>query len=324
MTDLIYFLSIETGLPINDIRRIVETAPRRYKVYEIPKRNGGRREIAQPAKEVKWLQRILMRDVLSTFPVHDAATAYRTGLSIQENAGKHAGRGPILKLDFKDFFPSIRSEDWHKYALRKSSLTSGDINVCSRLFFKQTKSERILRLSIGAPTSPMLSNVLMFDFDSLVSDEATRRRIAYTRYADDMTFSGQRIGMLKDMIEIVELAIKQSNGPRVKLNHAKTVFATAATRRMVTGVILANDGSVGLGRDRKRTISAKVHYASLERLDADSLARLAGDLAFVKVVEPSFLTRLIVKYGEGVVRRIQHSVNLPVRKKATPEIDIVE
>jgi RNA-directed DNA polymerase len=73
------------------------------------------REIAQPAREVKMLQRILIDHLLLTLPVHHAARAYRKGLSIRDNAAPHAGSHPILKMDFKDFFPSIRSSDWEKH-----------------------------------------------------------------------------------------------------------------------------------------------------------------------------------------------------------------
>ena len=109
MTSLLRLLSAETGIGLLDVQRTLLRAPVRYKVYSIPKRNGNRRIIAQPAREVKRLQRALMKVLLSKLPIHEAATAYRKGRSTLDNARAHAENGPILKLDLKNFFPSIRS-----------------------------------------------------------------------------------------------------------------------------------------------------------------------------------------------------------------------
>lgn len=308
MSDLIRLLSVSTGLTEGDLHRIIRTAPRRYKVFEIAKRSGGTREIAQPAREVKFLQRVLVQNVLSDLPVHAAARAYRKGVSILGNAATHAGATPILKMDFKNFFPSIRSTDWETYCREKGLLAGDDIDKSSHLLFRRVKGERLLRLSIGAPSSPILSNVLMFNFDEAIDAEAKVRNISYTRYADDLTFSGQRAGMLKDMIKIVVATLSKMHHPRLSLNADKTTFITTSRRRTVTGVVLANDGSVGLGRDRKRLLSAQLHHASLGRLSRSELAALCGQLAFANVVEPAFLDRMRLKYGDAVVQSVQRSI----------------
>lgn len=78
-----------TGLGRTDLVKLIHTAPVRYKVFRIPKRTGGEREIAQPSKPVKALQRAIMTEYLSTLPVHEAAAAYRQGRSILDNAKQH-------------------------------------------------------------------------------------------------------------------------------------------------------------------------------------------------------------------------------------------
>lgn len=299
-------LSADTGLSADDLMRVIHTAPRRYKVYYIPKRSGGFREIAQPARELKALQRVLVARIFSGLPVHDAAKAYRQGRSIRDNAMPHAGTGPILKMDFSDFFPSIRSADWESYCEENSVLEPSDRKLSSQILFRRAKGERLLKLSIGAPSSPALSNLLMFKFDELVWREASQRQIRYTRYADDLTFSGQRAGMLKDMIKVVEHATRSLDWPRLQINVEKTTFVTAKHRRVVTGVVLANDGSLSLGRDRKRRISAQVHHAALGKLSPEQIGELAGQLAFANVIEPVFLRRLESKYGVDTIRSIQH------------------
>jgi RNA-directed DNA polymerase len=145
----------------------------------------------------------------------------------------------------------------------------------------------------------------------MVESEAAKRKISYTRYADDLTFSGQRIGMLKDMIKTVQKSIHEIESPRLTINVEKTTFITPAQRRIVTGVTLANNGTLSLGRDRKRLISAQVHHADLGKLSPREMGLLAGQLAFVNVVEPAFLDRLKDRYGSEVINRIQHSVFIP-------------
>jgi len=320
MSKIMDLLQARTGLLDNDLAKIVRTAPRRYKTFTVPKRSGGEREISQPARELKLLQRILMDEVLAELPVHESAKAYRKGVSIRDNAAMHSVTGPILKLDFKDFFPSIRSSDWISYCINSGILERVDAEVSAQIFFKRKKGERLLKLSIGAPSSPMLCNILMFGFDEFVKKEADRRKVNYSRYADDMTFSGQRIGILKDMIRVVEGGIRALGRPRLQLNRDKTVFVTPAVRRSVTGIVIANDGSIGLGRDRKRLISSQVHHASLGKMPREDVIRLAGILAFANVAEPSFLDWLRRKYGEKVIRGIQTSMKRRRKKKTSVDI----
>ena len=90
----------------DELRQLIATAPYRYKVYQIPKRQPGEfRTIAQPSKEIKLVQRWLINVWLANIPIHNSATAYRSGKSIKEHAAIHAGTRFLLKMDYKDFFP---------------------------------------------------------------------------------------------------------------------------------------------------------------------------------------------------------------------------
>jgi RNA-directed DNA polymerase len=310
MSKLVGLITAETGLAADDVLRLIRTAPRRYKVFQISKRSGGLREIAQPAREVKLLQRVLLDKVLSSLPVHDAAMAYRKGRSIATNAARHSGHGPILKMDFRDFFPSIRAEDWILYCRNAGVFDETDAALSAQILFRRAKHEHVLKLSIGAPSSPILSNILLTAFDTMVTAEASKRRIRYTRYADDLTFSGQRMGMLKDMIDVVQLTVRQIQRPKLTVNADKTTFVTAKHRRIVTGVTLANDGNLSLGREKKRLLSAAVHHAVQGKLNEVELLRLNGDLAFANVAEPAFLQRLYAKYGFEAVQTVKHARRL--------------
>ena len=295
-----------TGLAEHDVERIIRRAPDTYKTYAIDKRNGkGTREISQPAREVKILQKALVRR-LSHLPIHDAAMAYRGGISIRANALKHAPNGPIRKYDFKDFFPSILSYDWEAYC-RETPIFSDaeDIKNSANLFFHRKKGSSVLRLAIGAPSSPWLSNVLMYKFDDAIARTVAKDRVTYTRYADDLTFSAPRTGHLTVVDKVLRRIIHELESPRLRLNDDKTVVATTKYRRVVTGLILANSGEVSLGRDRKRLVRAMVHRALINDLEPVLTQKILGIVAHVRSVEPDFYHRLQAHYGPDFESRIR-------------------
>jgi hypothetical protein len=311
MSYILRLLSENSGLSEASVRRIMLSAPSRYKIYYIKKRNGGLREIAQPAREVKFLQRIFMDTTLQHLPVHEAATAYRPGASILDNAQRHANAGPILKMDFRNFFPSITSVDWVKYCKKYACLTEhSDIWLTSHLLFKRNRDSGILQLAIGAPSSPMLSNILMFDFDRLIAPLVSQEYVIYTRYADDITFSARRTGYFKNVRKNVVATLKTLDLPKLEVNDEKTTFVTKKFHRQITGLTLANDGQITIGRAKKRLLSAAVHHAVQGRLSVQALQRLSGYLAFVNSVEPQFLDVLRRRYGNDSIMNIQKTVVL--------------
>lgn len=313
MSKLVRLLSAQTGLSEYDVERIINRAPDTYKSYTIPKRNGrGDRIISQPAREVKVLQRILI-ERLRSLPIHDCAMAYRKGISIRANALKHAQNGPIRKYDFESFFPSIRGADWEQYCSVNSVFSEReDVFRSVNLFFHRAKRTNIMRLAIGAPSSPWLSNVLLYDFDDIVSRAVAKDRVTYTRYADDLTFSAPRTGHLTVVDDIVREAVSQSAFPRLKLNDSKTVLATKKYRRVVTGLILTDNGEVSIGRHKKRMVRAQVHHALLADVGWENAYKLLGYIAHIRSVEPSFYSRLLAHYGEDFENQIRKMNGPPI------------
>lgn len=302
MSSVINLLSAELGLRDLDVRKLCLSAPARYKVFYIDKATGGRREIAQPAPEVKRIQRLAMQIVLARFPVHSSATAYRSGVGLADNVRPHAGSGPILKMDFKNFFPSIRGRDWLAYCREGASIIEeDDARVLESLFFRRPKNSRVLRLAVGAPSSPLISNILMYKFDELVFNRVSNDYVTYTRYADDLTFSAPRVGYLKSVKSIVARSVRDLPFPKLEIHPDKTTLVTSKYGRFVTGLTLANDGRVTIGRDRKRIISSGVHRCLTGRLSEPELEKLSGLIAFVNAVEPEFLDVLRRRYGAEVV-----------------------
>jgi RNA-directed DNA polymerase len=306
VSELLNALIEGTGLSEAYVRRIISRAPISYKEYTIPKRDGTRRWIAQPAREVKALQYVLLERFLKDLPVHPAATAYRPGRSIRNNVEPHADNGPIFKFDFENFFPSILAADWHFYCEQRGLFNElDDRAMAANILFHRSKRSSILRLAIGAPSSPHLSNLLMYQFDARIVEIVQRDFVTYTRYADDLTFSAKRTGYLVGVERALKRVIQEIRSPKLRLNQAKTVLATKKYHRQVTGLVISNDGKVSLGRDRKRLIRAALHRESQNKLPQDARVRLSGLLAFVHAVEPEFLDRLVAKYGHAVIDRLK-------------------
>jgi len=156
----------------------------------------------------------------------------------------------------------------------------------------------------------MLSNILMFEFDTLVSAAVEKEMVTYTRYADDMTFSAPATGFLTGVEMAVTKIIRRLHSPSLCINSDKTTYVTKKYQRTVTGLTLANDGRVTIGRDRKRIIGASVDHARHGKLSPSEMQVLAGTLAYVNAVEPAFLVTLEKKYGRQVLAKIKSSVRL--------------
>jgi hypothetical protein len=306
MPELLKNLGASVLLSPMELTRLINSSPHRYKTYLIRKRNPGEyRTIAQPAKEVKTLQYWVIKHVLNRFPVHSAATGYRRGLNIADNALRHVHGRFLLKLDFENFFPSLRAVDFRLFMRKHAPQFSPiEVEALSRILFWNPKHTNDLCLSIGAPSSPLVSNMLLRDFDNQVATFCSSLGVSYTRYADDISFSAK----VSDLLRRVELQVhricENLESPRLALNRRKTVRVSKKTSRRVTGLVLTNDAKVSLGRDYKRSIRASVHHFITNQLAASECAKLRGVLAYVNSVEPEYLKRLQEHYGRDVIQRI--------------------
>jgi RNA-directed DNA polymerase len=290
----------------SDIQRVISTAPARYKVYPIPKRHGaGQRIIAQPSRELKAIQHFILHNKLTAYPVHERATAYVPNRNIRANAEMHITSNVVLKLDFTDFFPSIRVADWEKYAKRVlvKEIDLADIRLYSKILFwgQQRRSVLPRCLSIGAPTSPALSNILLYDLDVELAEAASAIGVQYTRYADDITISGPTTEAVLRLEVIARKAIKALKSPKLTFNEEKRGLYRKGQRRLVTGLVLTPTRQVSIGRERKRLISAMLNRSSQDLLNPLERSRLKGLLGFSAANEPEFLGRMRKKYGSHIV-----------------------
>ena len=316
---LLELLNVETGASFETLGRIISTAPRRYKVYEIEKRTGGTRTIAHPARELKFIQRIILKNILDKIAASEIATAYIRGRGITYNAKFHVGMPWILKLDFKNFFYSIRPGDWDRVVRRTDELRAfaKDAELFHRILFWGAGDKVPQCLSIGAPTSPSVSNLVCSDLDMWMVEQAKRVDVRVTRYADDITVSGDSPEKLVKFERMLENILKSSKGLKLRLNEKKRGLYGPGDRRMVTGIILTPDGKISIGRERKREISALIHRFSLNSSDQLTTMRAKGLLAFAISVEPTFFETMREKYGEEVISNL-------MRAEAVADVSITD
>jgi RNA-directed DNA polymerase len=206
-------------------------------------------------------------------------------------------------MDFTEFFPSITEADLRAYVEGRPMLFSGwttyDINVVCMIVFRHS------RLTIGAPTSPAVSNVICLDMDTAISNLCAKRGVTYTRYADDLFFSTIEPGILHPLQHDIEKLVPELALPaHLRINDAKTRHSSRRGLRRITGIVIGSDRKPHVGRDLKRKIRAMVH--KVESLDLSARARLSGLLGYAVGFDQKFMNKLIIKYGNDLVEKAIH------------------
>lgn len=285
---------------------LIATAPSRYKTHLIDKRGGrGKREISQPTKEIKFLQRLLIASELKNLPIQDAAIAYRPGKAIRDHAQPHAEARYLLKLDFKNFFPSLKFKALEHRLSADTSYSPVERWILGNLLCRSPKGTSTLQLSIGAPSSPLVSNYLLGEFDIRATEYCEERNVRYTRYADDLAFSTSTPGMLDEVETFVRYLVSDLPYLALSLNETKTINVSTKRRRTLVGLTLSNDGRASIGRDAKRELRAAVHNLSSGALDVSEVARLRGRLAFTFAIDPDFVRSLLARYGYASINELE-------------------
>ncbi|WP_321812409.1 MULTISPECIES: reverse transcriptase domain-containing protein [unclassified Burkholderia] len=252
-----------------------------YRQFEIKKRRGGTRPIEAPYRSLLECQRWIARHILAQSLPSDCVHSYRTKRNIRTNAVAHSSGRPILKMDVKDFFPSISFELVWRYF--------SELGYATEVAFFLARLCTVRgALPQGGATSPALSNILFKKLDLRLAGLATRCRLIYTRYADDLTFSGESIGL--GFISSVE-KICLSEG--LVINSEKTRLMNGHGRRVVTGLVVG-ENSISLKRGYKREIRQAVYfilkhgpatYLRKNRKSPLHLRQILGKLAYWRSIE---------------------------------------
>ena len=262
----------------NGLVNLLETAEQSYHRYPLRTRKRRPRWIEAPTPLLKAVQRRLLERLLYQAHPHATAHGFYPGRSILTNASSHAGKAWVLSCDLKDFFPSTKQPMVETVLNRVHGFGTEARAAVLRLVCRRGA------LPQGAPTSPHLANLAFLDGDEQLSDLAGDHGLTYTRYADDMTFSGDA---LTDDLEDKIAEIVAPVGYR--LAKAKTKRMGRHQCQKVTGLVV-NDG-VKLPRAQRRRLRAirrdldtRGMDCALARSSYRSAAELAGHLAFERMV----------------------------------------
>ena len=272
--------------------------------WQAKPKSGRHRLIESPKTLLKFAQRQILRNILSAIPPHDAARGFRAGCSVRDFVEPHCGRELLLRFDLEDFFPSISAA-----RVLRIFLTAGYPETVARALTRLTTratphsvlEERTLgwperrrlaapHLPQGAPTSPALANLAAFRLDCRLAGLAAAVGANYTRYADDLLFSGGAdFGRQARRVETAIAAILLDEGFRP--NFHKTRVMRQGQRQHAAGLVLNDKPNIDR-RDFDRlkailTNCVRHGPASQNRgHHPDFAAHLEGRLAWVRFIHP--------------------------------------
>ena len=278
-----------------------------YIRFAIPKRGGGHRVIMAPKRRLKALQRRLLELLVNKLPVSEHAHGFRAGRGTRSNAEPHVGQKMVIRVDLKNFFPTVTFGRVRGYFI---ALGYG-FPVATSLACLMTEAERqpvelddgtLVHVPVtnrhcvqGAPTSPALCNALVMKLDRRIAGPARKFGVNYTRYADDLTFSGpldhkQAFGLTQAVRRIVE-------AEGFIVNADKTLLLSHARRQTVTGAVV--NQTLGLSRQERRRLRAMLDHQTQgkplhnEHKQPVSEAQLQGKLAYLKMLNKEQWEKLL-------------------------------
>lgn len=253
-----------------------------YRKFYVKKRNGKQREINEPLPSLKEIQYWILENILYNIDVSRFAKAYIPGKTLVENLKFHKNQPLVLCVDVENFFASIKESK-----VVEIFLTMGySVRVANTLAKLCCLKGEIPQ---GAPTSPQLSNIFMVGFDKIISSYCVKKNIRYTRYADDLTFSGdfntnEILALLKSELDELDLVF----------NEEKTKLMTKSMRQVVTGVVV--NKKIQVPKEKRREIRRNIYYIRkfglanhLMKIDckkSNYLKHLLGQVNYVLFINP--------------------------------------
>lgn len=212
---------------IKTIYSISNNIEKNYKVYKIKKRNCKYRTIYEPNSMLKQIQKQILINILNNKSISKYAKAYHKGISLKDNAIPHINKKIILKLDIKNFFENISFLDVYNSCF---SIEYFPKSVGFILTYLCTYDNHLTQ---GSPTSAYISNLIMKEFDEEIGNWCNINDISYTRYSDDMTFSGN-FNPSELIIKIRKMLYKLG----LELNNDKIHIVNKSQSQNVTGIIV--------------------------------------------------------------------------------------
>ncbi|MGB7344428.1 MAG: reverse transcriptase family protein [Pirellulaceae bacterium] len=280
-----------------------------YQRFTIPKHDGTERAIWAPLPKLKETQRWILRNIVERLLVHGSVHGFLAGRSIFSNAAVHADAKLVLKMDMKDFFPTLTFPRV-KGMFRKAGYRE-QIATLLALLCTEPPREEVTHggekyyvalgprcLPQGAPTSPAITNVICMKLDQRLSGYAKKIGWRYTRYADDMTFSlpashkgppqtGKLTGMVKRLVAEEGFVVHPK----------KTRVARKGARQSVTGLVVNGSETPRVHRQTRRRLRAAIHNLGQGKPlhEGETLDTLRGYAAFIAMTNPTEGGALLAK-----------------------------
>ena len=232
---------------INTLYSIGNKVESNYRVFKIKKRNGKYRTIYEPKPVLKHIQKQILVNILNNKSISKYAKAYHKGVSVKDNALVHIKKNLVLKLDIEDFFENISFLNVYNSCF---SIEYFPKSVGMLLTYLCTYCEHLTQ---GSPTSAYISNLVMKDFDEYLGGWCEKRNISYTRYSDDMTFSGDF-----NPSEVITIVRKMLCKLGLRLNRDKIHVIKKSSNQSVTGIVVNEKAQ--LSSQYRRKIRQEIYY----------------------------------------------------------------
>lgn len=316
-------LALALGLSYKELQHVINNRNNYYKFYQIKKRNGkGLRQIVVPFDNLRIIQQFIYVEILSKIPVHEKATGFTKNKSILTNAQLHANKVAILNIDLLKFFDSIHEKRVYGifeslgYAKNLSvdlaklvtvrlpkeylnTFTSKELDA-----YREIVDEGSYVLPQGAPTSPCIANLVLRRLDYRLSKLSEKLEVEYSRYADDITFSGDLEKLPK--IKLLRYIIRDEG---FNINWEKVGFFKKGRKQIVTGLTVSND--VHVHRDFKKNVKKHIYgcinfgvkeHLEFMKIDQMNLYKewLLGKIYFIKSIEPNTASKFLEDFNKIV------------------------
>lgn len=265
-----------------------------YNRHFIKKPDGRKRLISEPKYKLKQMQKLILHDMLEKVLLEDCVTGFVPGKSVLDNARPHLTCNTLVKIDLRNFFPSLKLE----YVLEVFRGMGYCKPVAGALACICTDLYRLQRAAAqGAPTSPMIGNLYAEHLDRRLKGLWEKHGFTYTRYADDLAFSSEeedvRVG---NLISATYEIIKDEG---LYPNLSKTKVLRKGNRKVVTGIVV--NEKLNLKREWIRTLRAEIHnYQQTGIPDGpegiEARQQLEGKLAYLKMIRPEKAEKYMLEY----------------------------
>ena len=289
---------------LNKLYTISNNKENNYKIFKIKKRNGKTRTIYEPNPNLKTIQKNILHNILEDRYISKYAKAYQKGISLKDNALSHTNKDKILKLDIKDFFNNITYMQVYCSCFPEKYFPKSIGTLLTNLC---TYNELLPQ---GAPTSAYISNIVMLDFDIAIGTYCEEHNICYTRYCDDMTFSGNF-----SQKEIIKFVSSELSKLGLSINKEKIKLITKKSRQVVTGIVVNKKIQVNIDYRKnirkhlyfikKYGLSSHMNHLKISISKEKYLNQLLGKINFVLQIDNN--NQEFIDYKKYILKLIKNN-----------------